>query len=160
MSVSASLRIAAGVTETLETGVDASSSPTIRQNGFDFSSTISATSTVPATKCAFDSAALVAGAYTLDLSNTVGTLGATVDMTGLKVQFILVKNTGSNRITMSQGGSNPYNLGGASFTIPIEAGQTIGLYGADVNPDVASGAKNIAFAGTGTDTFNFIVVAG
>lgn len=160
MSVSASIRIAGGVSETLATGVDASVSPTIRQTGFDLSATLNASSTVPATKVAFDSTALTAGAYTLDLTSTVGTLGSAVDMTGLKVQFVLIKNTGAARLTIVQGASNPYNMGGASFTYCIEAGQVMGFYGADANPDVSGTAKNIDISGTGTNAFNFLVVAG
>lgn len=160
MTIAASWAQKSGVRETLVTGVDAASTPTISCTAFDRSGTLTATSDVPATKQAFDSTALTTGAYTLDLTNTVGINGATVDMTGLKVQTFFLHNTGAARLTVAQGGSNPYNLGGTSFSQPLEAGQSMHLYGNDANPDVSSSAKNISITGTGTNTFNFQVVAG
>lgn len=161
MSVTCSFAMKLGCRETIETGVDAAATPVVTLTGFDTTATLTATSTVPATKVAFDSAALTAGAYTLDLTNTVGFAGAARDFTGLKVQLFKFKNTGTNVMTVSQGGSNPYNLfGNTSFTIPVLAGQEIMFYGKDLAPDVASGAKNIAIAGTGAETFDFIAVAG
>lgn len=160
MSCSASWSMKMNASETLETGVDAATTPTIRHDGFDGSGTINASSAVPATKCAFDEIALVAGAKTIDLTNLTGTNGATVDLTGLKVQLLKFTNTGTNTMLFAQGGSNPYNLAGGTWSMRLLANQSFMFYGADAAADVASGAKNIDVTGTGTETFEFSVVAG
>ena len=161
MSVTCSYAMKLGCAETLATGVDAASSPTLKLTGFDSTGSLSATSTVPVTKLAFDTIALVAGAKTIDLTNTVGVLSTTVDFTGLKVQLMKIKNrTGNSVMTFSQGSSNPYTLAGSSWSIRLKAGQEFMLFGNDIGEDVAAGVKNIDIAGTGTESFDFIIVAG
>lgn len=167
MAVSANYSFGMLTTETLEAGIDgvATGGDKIKYSAFDESGTLNASSTPPATKCSFDNIALVAAAKTIDLTALTGANGATVDLTGLKVQLLRITNLGANSMTFSEGASNGYELlgNGWSITVPGTAGDrksTIQILLPDTAPDVAAGAKNIDVAGTGTQQFELSIVAG
>lgn len=160
MAVSLAYALKADVTETLETNVDAANNPSIVHSKYSLSGTLNATSSVPATKVVAGKFALTAGARTLDLTNLVGTNGATVNGTGLKVQSLLLRPRGPSAMTFSQGAANPYQFGGANWSIRRASGQAVMLLGNDQDPDIAGGAKNIDVAGVGTEEFEMVIVMG
>lgn len=148
--------------QTLDTGISSSASDnTVRHNVINTFQTLNASSTVPVTKMIWVNQALSGGAKTIDLTALTGTNGATVDFTGLKVQVAKFKNpSGNAAMTVKFGGTNPYNLLGASWTLILLADQEITLYLADAAPDVAGGAKTIDLSGTGSEVLEVQLFAG
>jgi hypothetical protein len=150
--------------ETLETNVPAAAAAKrlVTHDQYNSSAALSSTTTPPVTKCAYFEKALVAGAGAIDLTALVGTNGATVDGTGLKVQVFKVqaKATNANPITLSEGASNGYELLGNAWTMVLQPGQEVMVYGNDATPDVAAGAKTIDLAGTGTQALEVSIVLG
>ncbi len=126
---------------------------------------LNAGTTPPVTKIASGSKALSSGSGTLDLTSLPGlTADETVTMLGLKVQFLILRNksTNANVMTVSKGASNGYglNAAGGSWSIPLDP-NAIAIYRIpDSAPDVASGARTIDIAGTGSQELEYIVVAG
>lgn len=160
MAVSLTYGFTANISETLASGVDGSSQPVINHSSFDDTGTLNASSTPPATKCVVRTIALIAGAYTIDLTTITGTNGLAQDMTGLKVQYFRVKNLGASAMTFTFGASNPYLLKGAAWKTILEQNQIDVFYGNDATPDVGGSSKTIDVSGTGTQTFELTIVAG
>lgn len=160
MAVSVSYALRVNVRETLDSGVDGASTPVITHNALDVTGTINATSTPPATKHIQDTSALTAGAATIDLTALTGTGGATVNMTGLKVQIFRFKNNGAATMTIGEGATNGYELLGNAWSIAVPAGGAIQLVLNETAPDVGASAKTIDIAGTGTQAFQISIVAG
>ena len=111
MAVTSTVRFGMSTTETIATNVDGSTSPQIIQDAFDKSFSLDSAgtgSTGPITNIFADAVALVAGAYTLDLTAVPQTGGGTLDATGLKVQAIRMENlsTNSNLMTIDDGAAN------------------------------------------------------
>ena len=80
-----------------------------------------------------------------------------------KVQFVKIQSPATNSHTIAiarSGGSNGYNLFGASFLIALLPGQSILANLANQSPTVGSGAKNISATGTNTEILNIAFVAG
>jgi len=152
------------VLETLSTAVPGAADPTLTQAGYNTEGSFSSTSTPPTTKSVVNTVALVAGAKTIDLTALTGINGATVDFTGLKVQFVKCRNPSANTgaITVQAGAANAYNLLGASWKVILQTGDEFTWKGSDDSgvPDVASGVKNIDLAGTGTESLEVVLVAG
>ena len=126
----------------------------------NFVSALNASSSPAVTKQIQRTLALTAGAATVNLASLVGTNGAAVDFTGLKVQHFKFINPGANPITFTFGASNPYLLLGSGWKIIVPAHSEVAGMLSDQPPDVDSTHKNIDIAGTGTDSFNIILVAG
>lgn len=160
MSVSANYDGGITVRETLATGVEAATAPVVIHSGFNTSTTLNASSTVPATTSIERTLALSAGTLTVDLTSLTGTNGAAVDFTGLKVQMFKFKNPSTHSITFTFGASNGYLLLGTAWKMIIPAGAEVQGYIPDLAPDVDSSHKTIDVSGTGTDTFNIVLVAG
>ena len=164
MSVVCSYNLSMAVQETLESGVDGASNPVITHAALDVSGTLRSSTTVPATKCSFDSVPLVAGAATIDLTALPMTANSatTFDATGLKVQVIRLENpsTNANNITFAEGASNGYSLWGSAWAITLKPGQAVMYYGADGTPDVAAGDKTIDVTGTLVQPFKMSIVLG
>jgi hypothetical protein len=160
MSVVTTYSLSVNTTETLDTDVDAATTPTIAHTGFSSKGTIDANSDVPATLASFETVALVASASTIDLTALTGTNGIAVDGTGLKVQVFKITNTGTNAMTISEGASNGYALLGAAFSFILLAGQEVLLFLNESAPDVAGADKTIDVAGTLIETFQLSVVLG
>lgn len=127
---------------------------------FNESGTLNATSTPPVTTVANFVQALSGGAATIDLTSLTGTNGASVDMSGLKVQMIRMKNLGANTMSLTFGASNPYELLGADFKMTLNQNMWVSVYGNDSTPDVAGGAKEMDLAGTASQTCEFSITAG
>jgi NAD/NADP transhydrogenase alpha subunit len=162
MSVSVNYAANVTVQETLETNPDSSSASqrVVTHSLFNSSHALNGSSTPPATKVAAFKLALVAGAGAIDLTALVGTNGAVVDGTGLKVQAIKVKNVGANALTITKGATNGYALAGASMNISLLQNQEVTLYGNDATPDVASGVRILDLAGTLVQESQWIIVLG
>lgn len=113
--------------------------------------TLTASSSVPATKHSEFQKTMSGGAATIDLTALPGkTADETIDGTGLKVQLAKFRNlsTNANDITITFGAANPYNLLGAAFVILLKPGQSILVSLDEAAPDVAAGAKDIDISGT------------
>ena len=150
------------VTEILATNVDSLADKSVRHSLFNKSAVLNSASTPPVTKVAAFQQALTAGAATIDLTALLGTNGATVDGTGLKVQAVKFSNpsTNANLITVSVGAADGYELAGAAFSVALQPGQEIVLYGNDATPDIAAGDKDIDLAGTLAQVLDVIIVMG
>lgn len=151
MSVSVTMGMKLTAVETLDDAVPAisSSNRTVTFDGFDLDDlTLNVSSNPPATKCAYFTKTLAAGAGTIDLTALPHQEGVTVDGTGLKVQGLIVRNDGDNNLVIEPGDSNAYNLLGATFKITVFPGCTCEFEFQDQTPDIASGAKSLKLTGT------------
>lgn len=162
---SATLSAILNVIETLDTNVVASGAGKhdITHEGFSVSSLKmdSTTTGNPVTKCAFFEKPLVAGAGSVDLTALLGTNGAIVVGTGLKVQAVIFKNKeAQSPIAITEGAANGHALLGAAFLMTLRAKQLVLAYLADDGPDVAAADKIWDLAGTGTDALQIGVVLG
>jgi hypothetical protein len=142
-----------------------SANPDITTAVTDESLTLNSGSTPPVTKVASGTVALVAGAATLDLTALDGlTADETVDFTGLKVQFAFFRapSSNANLITVGKGVSNGYGLdaAGTAWSVPLDPDALDLRRIPDTAPNVAAGAKEIDIAGTGTQTLEYILIAG
>ena len=125
--------------------------------------TLTASSTVPATKHAEFQKVMSGGAGTIDLTALPGkTVDETINGTGLKVQTAKFRNlpTNANKITIKFGAANPYNLKGSTFTFELLPGQSDLFLGNDATPDIASGARTIDISGTGSQVLEVMIVMG
>lgn len=106
--------------------------------------------------------ALTAGALTIDLTALTNTLGETIATTGKKVRAIAIVPTSTNTgaLTFTEGSSNGYELGGNTWKYALTAGQYFMVYCDADTPDVAAGAKTIDVTGTGTETFDILIIFG
>lgn len=129
-------------------------------SGFDTTLSLSATTTPPVTTPAYFDQALTAGAATIDLTALTHN-GQAVNLTGLKVQTIKIKNPAGNAaMTFTEGASNGYALMGAGWQTTLLAGQEVTFYGNDATPDVAAGDRTIDITGTGTESCEIAITAG
>lgn len=115
----------------------------------------------PCTKGGAGNQTLSGGAKTIDLTAFV-TPFTTLDLTGLKVSALQLVTPASNagNITIEPGASNGYNYAGANCSLTMQPGQSINLSLGNLTPAVASGAKTIDLAGTGTDVLQMGITAG
>jgi len=158
------------VTETyiLETNESATglyaASGVIKHKNDSMTRTLTPTSTPPAATHAANNVPLVAGAATIDLTALTdwGLNEADPNATGLKLQILAIKAKATNTagITITPGASNAYNALGSAFSVTLMAGQEIKFYGNDATPDVASDAKTLDLAGTGTDSLDIEMIFG
>ena len=151
------------VKETPALGLDQVTDPRIAHKmTIPIPTTLNSTTTPPATKVWSDNVPLVAGAKILDLQALVNANLPNVDFTGLKVQVLMMScpsaNTGA--ITITSGALNGYDIGGAAMSYALDPGGTLVLLLRDTAPDVAAADSEIDFAGTGTEPFDIILVAG
>ena len=150
--------------ETLDVNVPAASASdkTVTHSGFNSSQSLNASTVVPVTKCAYLEKALSSGAGTIDLTAVTGTGGMTVDMTGLKVQVLKIKNktTNANPITIAKGATNGWTGFGSAWTVTLAVGQEVTFFGNDATPDVSSTVKVLDLSGTGSQVLEVAIVAG
>jgi hypothetical protein len=136
---------------------------TTTTNGLNETTVLNASSTPPATKQSSGRVTLSGGVATLDLTSLPdknGTPGA-VTFLGLKVNSFIFHNPSAANITIVPGASNGYTLLGTAFSVTIRPGETLGPWkGADLAPDVASGAKTLDFSGTLAQQLEYHLVAG
>lgn len=150
--------------ETLTSGVPAltatGAGSSLIHNGYNAGGTIHATSSVPATKCWYGTATLSAGALTLDLTALATGTQGTVDLTGLKVQVMTIRNPSAALITLTEGAANGYEILGNTWKTGLLSGQRVMIFGNEATPDVGSSTKNIDITGTGTQYLEIGIVAG
>ncbi len=130
----------------------AAGSPSLEQNQFNRTLPTLTASTSPKLSAAVISKiTLVAGAYTLDLTAAPNRLGGVQDLTGYKLVGIQITNREPTNGTFTIGGaaSNPYEPFGVAGVV-VEPGGSISKYPHLTGATVGAGAKNVKFAGTGT----------
>lgn len=164
MSVSTTVQMKLTTVETPASNVPAmNTQSSLTHNGFDVSKTLNATSTPPATQCAYQEKVLTAGAATLDLRTLTGSNSLAVDLNGLKPVAILVKApaTNTNPITLGVGASNGYDGLGSAFEVTLKPGMSVQLDLHNQGTAVSGTNKTLDLTGTGsTDKLQFGVVAG
>ncbi len=166
MSIVATVGMTLTIVETLETNVPAAATTARRvtHSGYNLSATLplAGDNPVPATKCATFLVTMAGGAASIDLAALLGTNGATVVGTGLKVQAIKFQApaTNTNPVTVAVGASNGYELAGAAFSCSLMPRQASMYYLADQSPDVASGDRILDVTGTGTEGLEVTLVLG
>lgn len=136
---------------------------TITHSGLNSEATYTASTSVPVTKVAEGTVTLSSGTGSIDLTALPGiTADETVDMTGLKVQFIkfTAPAANANVVNVAEGASNGYALLGASFTLGLLPGQELLVSANDAAPDVASGDRILDITGTGSQELDYAVYAG
>jgi len=99
--------------------------------------------------------ALSGGAATIDLTALKDSQNNTIAATGLRVQAVKVQNPNADALVVTPGVSNGYGL---TFTVPPQ-GEVL-ITSASLLPVVGSGAKNLALAGTGTESSNWMIILG
>jgi hypothetical protein len=169
VTITATPRIGLTVRESLtSTEWPGASRRVLVHDAFNVAPTLNATSTPPATKVAANTAALVAGAKTLDLTAIVHEGPNTpVNGTGLKVVAFLFANPAANThpIVIVPGASNGYNFLGATSKVILYPGDVIvwaKQKDADT-PDIAAGAKTLDVSDGGaaaTESFQYVIVMG
>jgi hypothetical protein len=170
MSVAINYTSKITATEQLETNMPAANDKQVQHNGYDTAATANATSVPPVAKCAFFQKALVGGAATIDLTALVGSNGAAVDGTGLRVQFIKFRNKSSNAaghvMGLSKGTPNGYDgLGGGEgsagdFTVSLLPGGEVLICTKDCGADIGPTNKTLDLMGVGTDVAELAIALG
>ncbi len=159
-TISAAYESKITVTETFSEAIATDNTATfaaLNQTG-----TLTASSTVPATKHATFDFPMTAGSATINLAALTGVNSDEVVVgTGLKVQALKFTNkpTNANAITIAEGAANGYALMGA-FTITLQVGQSVLFLGNDAAPDVAAGDRLLDITGTGSQVLQVHVVLG
>ena len=163
MSIQADITSQIFVIETLD--LPGSGRPVVRHDAFKLTQSYSDTTTPVGSKVVSGIIALTAGAATLNLAALAGTQG-TIDGTGLKVRSFWIKNlredgtANANSVTIGPGASNGYNVfGSASGLVTLGPGD-VAHWTPQAAQTIASGDRNIDFAGTGTDSFQFVLILG
>lgn len=102
----------------------------------------------------------VTGDGTLDLTSLTNTLGEALDLTGeviVAAKFLLPDSAGASCV-LAQGGSNPYPLFGDTWSVTLQANQSL-LYKADtVLIPVSASAKTISYNSSGTTVPLYIIL--
>lgn len=162
MSVSLAYRADMTATETLTTNAAALSDATLVHSGYNTTKTLNASSTPPATKVASFAQAMTVGAATIDLTDLLGSNGAAVDGSGLRVQAIKLRNksTNANPITVAKGASNGYDGLGADFSVTLAVGAEITILPNDAGSDIGAANCELDVSGTGSQVLECIIVMG
>lgn len=132
----------------------------VTHNQFDEAFTLNASSSVPATACAFFVQALTTGAATINLAALVGTNSGVIDGTGLKIQAFRVKNLGGADLVVEPGASNGYAWAGASDVITVKPNCHVLIFCNETAPDIASGARTIDLTGSSSQTSEWSIIMG
>ena len=152
------------VTETFNGVFINPNSNSIGINGLNENILLTGTTTPAVSKQSSGQITMSSGSATISLESLPGlTPDETVTFAGLKVQQLKFQNpsTNANKITIAQGGSNPYYLDGATnWSIVLAPGQSVLLNLDGASSTVGSGALNIAVTGTGAQVLNIQATAG
>lgn len=164
MSVALTRAVTVTAVETQDAALPTVGGQTLTHNGLNTASeSFTGASETPVSVVCGVLVELSGGAASLDLTNITDELGRTIDLTGLKIQSLRAKptSTNANPIRFKSGASSGYNLGGRSdFLWSGYATDECDFLWRDTNPDVASGAKNIDFAGTSSQSIRLQITAG
>jgi hypothetical protein len=122
---------------------------------------LTASTTPDAEKAYAGRVTLIAGAATLDLTALTDSEGTVLSMTAKKVRFFAIKGNGNaNVCTIKVGAANGFTGFGTAWTIDVQVGGWIFLYAGAASVDIDATHKTIDFAGTLTQSFDVIIVAG
>lgn len=163
MTVRAIYDLKLEIREVVDLGLDGVINPELKRETAT-AGTLDADSGVPATKTWFDDVELSAGTLTLDLTALTRTNLPTVDLTGLKVQFIKVKADSTNTagVIVADHATTGYLIfGDASGQVTLLAGMEVLLLGNDQLADVSASVKQLLITSSDPDAkFAIEIVAG
>ncbi len=162
MSVSVTYASNLTVAEILETNADLLNDKTVSHQLNTSATAQGSGSTPPCTTVASGDIALSIGAVTIDLTALSGVNAAVIDGSGLKVQFIKLRNkaTNANVMTFAIGASNGYDGFGDDFSITLAPGAEVLLRTQDGGNNIASDNKTLDVTGTGSQVIEWVVVMG
>lgn len=162
MAVTITPTINFAAVETLTTGVDGATAPSVTHNKFNIPSvTHNANSDAPVTMASYRTYSMTAGAFIIDLRVLLGVGDEVQDANGLKLQTIVIRNpTGNNTITVGEGATNGFPLFGASNDVEIPADSELGFHIPEGVTNVSATDKTIDIAGTGTESFDVGITLG
>lgn len=134
---------------------------TVIHDTLNFSETNSTTG-VTTSVVAASNHALTSGTATIDLTAMLGTNGATVSGSGLKLQYMIARatSTNANPIKIKNGASNGYGGWGSDFAVSLKANQRFMIDGRDLENDVDGTHKTLDLSGTGSQSIDIIMVFG
>lgn len=163
-AVSATYNLKLVVNETVALSLDNASDPTVTHDIGDNKDTLTATSTVKATKAWSDDGALTAGEAKITLTALPRGGLANDTFTGLKVKVFKISCPADNStaVVVAPGASNPYDLfGTASDRISVPPGGAVVMYLADEAEtcDATHCELDLSSADTTAD-YSVILVAG
>lgn len=149
-------------TETLSANVADVPTPSLTHTGHNTVQALNGSSSPVVAQGAQFTKAMSGGTATVDLTALTGSNGATVNGNGQKVVAVKISAPIGNgaAVTLQPGGSNPYNLFGASFLKVFQPGEETLCYLLATAPVIGSGAKNLSMTGTGTDALQFTILMG
>jgi len=159
----ASVQLKTAVQQTLGSDTaPAASATTITWTDWDFTHSLSATSTPPLSKHAAFQQALTDGAATIDLTALDGLGGASIDGTGLKVQALKLRNpsTNSGSISIAPGAANGYDFLGSDMKLTLQPGDEVLLYAPDTADEIGATDKTLDLAGTGSEALDVEILMG
>ena len=161
MAVTVTYKADVTVAETLANNTDSLAAAKRIVTHDEFNTDLTLVTASPVTKVAAFVQALSTGTATIDLCALTGTNGATVSGDGLKVQVFKMKNLGDNVMSITFGGTHPYEMMGSDFKVELDSGTEFLFYGNDATPDIASdSADKMDLAGTGAQTCEITIVMG
>jgi len=139
--------------------VDSAGSLDTVHSAFNQAQTLNADSTPPVTK---KYAAELTGTQTLDLTAAADPELGTLDMSGLKLQAMLVVNLSTtDNLVVEDGAANPYQVNAGDTIVIEEGGENFALmYFGGKLADVAAGAKNLKFTAAPGESYQVILVFG
>ncbi len=163
MSVAVTYAATCTVAETLpnNTGSAPANTRLVTHTDYNETATLNSGSTPPATLVAEFLLTQSGGAGAVDLTALVGTNGAVVDGSGLKVQVVRVKNLGANIMTIKSAASNGHTgIFAATTGHPVQPGGHIMLFSNDNGDDIGGSTKAWTIAGTSAQTSEWTIVMG
>lgn len=163
MSLVVTYKALATVVETLptNTGSAADNLRAVTHANYNEEATLNSGSTPPVTQCAHFLLTLSGGAATIDLRALTGTNGGAVDLNGLKVQIVRIKNLGANPMVIKVGASNGHTgVFGATTGETIPAGGHLMKFTNDTGDDVGALLKTWDVTGTGAQTAEVTIIGG
>lgn len=165
MSVTATLDMGLKAVETVSASLDLASNPNITHELAVGRLTLNANSTPVVSAAWSDTVALSTGAATIDLTSlSRGAVLSALDLSGLKIQAIILqaKSTNTDTISVVPGASNGFNIfGGADGKIYLAAGAACLFYVPEDWSDVAAADAEIDLASNDADAeIDVVLLAG
>ncbi len=162
MAVTITPTINFAAVETLDTGVDGATAPSVTHNKFNIPSvTHNAGSPAPVTMASYRTYAMTAGALTIDLRALLGVGDESQDANGLKLQTIVIRNpSGNNPITVTTGATNGFPLFGGTNSVVIPDDSELAFHIPEGLVNVSATDKDIDVSGTGTESFDVGITLG
>lgn len=139
------------------TDVESMGSADSLHTAFNTRRVLNSSSTPPVTK---SYTAQLTATANLDFTALVDDQLSTQDMSGLKLQSIMVNNLSTaNTLTISDGAANPYTINN-NLDIQIPIGGSIHMFFNDQLADVAAGAKMLDIVPTAGQAYQVVMVFG